>query len=165
MAQGSGVAMNIGVEWTLKLTSLILPIGAHDQQRSDIAPRALREARAGWSSRRRCQRGRRRAGLAPAHGLHRDLSARGVHFTHAEGTGGTRTMGLAEGAAIFVGVPAGVLLLIALPIFGPVWWRAARGRSPESEVMGPAAASASGDADPPEEPEGGSPTSAAYGLR
>ena len=74
-------------------------------------------------------------------------------------------MGFAEGAAIFIAVPAGVLLLIALPIFGPVWWRAARGRNAESEVVGPTAGSASGDGDPPVEPEDGSPTSAAHGPR
>jgi len=31
-----------------------------------------------------------------------------------------------QGAGLFVGVPALVMFLIALPIFGPVWWQRIR---------------------------------------
>ena len=33
-----------------------------------------------------------------------------------------------EVVGVFVGIPVLVLLVIALPIFGPVWWTALRGR-------------------------------------
>jgi hypothetical protein len=34
-----------------------------------------------------------------------------------------------EVVGVFVGIPVLVLLVIALPIFGPGWWRAVRKRS------------------------------------
>jgi hypothetical protein len=50
-------------------------------------------------------------------------SSRGTHWGEGEIVSGWEVIG------VFVGIPVLVLLVIALPIFGPVWWRALRKRT------------------------------------
>lgn len=67
-------------------------------------------------------------------------------------TGGAPGLTYLQGAAIFVGIPALVLLLIALPIYGPTWWRALRRRL---TTPGPASADDEPGAPGGEDPSAG----------